>query len=244
MAIIPAEPSTVFRAWAKCLGELIFWATNPDAGSTSRDGWREHFRDDIRDKGDRARDASPDDVTRNQVSRSRSLAAGLIRLLNSCPELNSTSCRNWSQVDRLVVEQLAELQAVFAKLGDGKLQAHIGVKPPLATTKARKNLDWIATSPPSDDGEWWMQPLVRGTVNEFLTATNTKNPRALKSRHRKSLLLVARADGQVACYFRSPTELKAASERTAIPTETVTESKTVENGSERREIKKSARAHR
>ncbi len=120
MAKIPAEHSHAFWAWAKCVGEIIFWATNPDAETTSGDGWREHFRNDIRDKGDRARDASPDDVTRNQVSRSRSLASQLVRMLNETSELNASPCRNWSQVDRFVVEQLAELQSHFAKLGDGE----------------------------------------------------------------------------------------------------------------------------
>ena len=137
MAIVSAEPSTVFWMWSQCLGDLVCWATDPDPAS---DGWREQFRNDIRDKGDRARDASPDDVTRNQVIRSRSLALQLVRMLHEWPEVNSTPCRNWSQVDRIVVEQLAELQAVFAKLGDGK-----GNEPPAQRPTTEK--------PPADPDE-------------------------------------------------------------------------------------------
>ena len=146
MAIIPAEPSTIFWTWSRLLGELIFWATDPDPATTTSDGCREQFRNDIRDKGDRARDASPDDVTRNQVIRSRSLALQLVRMLNETPELNATPCRNWSQVDRLVVEQLAELQSQFAKLGDGK-----GNEPP-----AQRPTEKPPTDP--DDAPQWDKP--------------------------------------------------------------------------------------
>lgn len=140
--IHPAEPSTVFWAWSSCIRDLIGWATDPDPEVMSTDGWREHFRNDIRDKGDRARDASPDDVTRNQVTRSRSLASQLVRMLNETPELNATPCRNWSQVDRLVVEQLAELQAAFAKFSDGTTQAVATPQQPVWSI-ARSPSDWL-----------------------------------------------------------------------------------------------------
>lgn len=119
----PAEPSTAFWAWSRCIGDLIAFATDPDAETTSSDGWREAVKIDMHDKGDRARDAAPDDANRNQVIRSRKLASQLVRMLNETPELNGVSCRNWSQIDRQVVEQLAELQAVFVKFGDGTVKA-------------------------------------------------------------------------------------------------------------------------
>ena len=118
--IHPAEPRYAFWEWAKCLGELIFWAKEPDPETTTWDGWHEAFRIAIQDKGDRARDAAPDDVTRNQVLRSRSLAAALVRMLNQLTDLNCTSCRNWSHVDQQVVNQLVDLQSQFARIGDGE----------------------------------------------------------------------------------------------------------------------------
>ncbi len=114
------KQSNAFWAWAKCLGGLIFWAMEPDAETTTTDGWLEAVRSDIRDNGDLARDAAPDDVTRKQVIRSRSLALDLVRRLNHVPELNRTSCRNWSLVDQKIVTSLADLQERFAKLGDGE----------------------------------------------------------------------------------------------------------------------------
>lgn len=74
---------------------------------------------DIDEGGTLARDDSPDDITRNQVTRSQSLALQLVRMLNECGDLNAVPCRNWSAVDRQTVEQLAELQAIFARIGDG-----------------------------------------------------------------------------------------------------------------------------
>ncbi len=117
------KQSNAFWAWAKCLGELIFWAGEPDAETTTRDGWREAFRIDIQDKGDRALDAAPDDVTRNQVIRSRSLACDLVRMLNTCGDLNSVPCRNWPTTERNIVEELTKLKSRFAELGYGEQRA-------------------------------------------------------------------------------------------------------------------------
>jgi len=143
--IHPADPSTVFWFWSQCLEDLIGWATDPDPEVISTDGWREHFRNDIRDKGNRARDASPDGVTRNQVTRSRRLASRLVRMLNETPELNERPCRNWSQVDRLVVEQLADLQVVFAKVSDGTTKVVAVV-----ATPQRQQPVWSIARSPSD----------------------------------------------------------------------------------------------
>ena len=82
--------TNAFWGWAKCLDELSFWAREPDPTTTMRDGWREAFRNDIRDKGDLARDAAPDDVTHDQVIRSRTLALKLVRLLNESPTVTAT----------------------------------------------------------------------------------------------------------------------------------------------------------
>ena len=112
------ETSMAFHLWATCLSEFLFWAREPDPETTSRDGWREAFKNDIRDKGNRARDAAPDDVTRNQFSRSRSLTADLVRMMHDAPELNCTSCRNWSQPGQRIVNQLGDLQLQVAKLSE------------------------------------------------------------------------------------------------------------------------------
>ena len=125
--IHPAEPTFAFWTWAKCLAELINWAREPDPETTSRDGWREAFKNDIRDKGNRAQDAATDSATRNQVSRSRSLAVQLVRMLSEWTEVNGTPCVNWSHVDLQVVNQLADLQSRFALLGDGSQKGHAAV---------------------------------------------------------------------------------------------------------------------
>jgi len=147
--IHPADPSTVFWFWSQCLEDLIGWATDPDPEVISTDGWREHFRNDIRDKGNRARDASPDGVTRNQVTRSRRLASRLVRMLNETPELNERPCRNWSQVDRLVVEQLADLQVVFANVSDGATKVVAVVATP------QRQLEQNDPAPASANGGVW-----------------------------------------------------------------------------------------
>ena len=139
--IHPDDTKNAFWALGKCLGELIFWAKNPLPQNTSSDGWREAFRIDIRDKGDRARDVAPDDATRNQVTSSRSLAAELIRLLNSCPELNCTPCPNWSHTDQKTVNQLADLQELFARIGDGERPKPPGTQP--TNGAVREYSPWI-----------------------------------------------------------------------------------------------------
>ena len=135
------DNDNAFWAWSKCLGELIFWAREPDAETTTRDGWREAFRNDNRDKGDRALDAAPDDVTRNQVIRSRSLASDLVRMLNTCCDLNSVPCRNWPTTERNIVEELTKLKSLFAELGDGghktepaTVPANVAAKPEATLT--------------------------------------------------------------------------------------------------------------
>ena len=119
------KQSNAFWAWAKCLGRVIFWAREPNAKTTTTAGWLEAVRSDIRDSGDLARDAAPDDVTRKQVIRSRSLALDLVRMLNQVPELNSVSYRTWPTTERIIVDDLAKLKSRFAELGDGEQRSEV-----------------------------------------------------------------------------------------------------------------------
>lgn len=144
MTIHRAEPAAAFWYWAKCLGELLFWAKNPAPSITSQAGWLEAFREDLQRKGDRARDAAADATTRNQVTRSRSLALEVVRLLNENPELNDTPCRDWSHSDRQTVDQLVDLQSRFATLGDGPAVNQHGNEP--SVIPARED-GWPTLSP-------------------------------------------------------------------------------------------------
>lgn len=146
MNIHPAEPTFAFWSWAKCLGEIIFWAGEAGATTCMTDGWREKYRIDIQEIGHRARDASPDDMTHNQVIRSRSLACDLVRMLNTCGDLNSVPCRNWSATERNVVEELAKLKSQFAILGDGERPETPATGTPRANGAARGHSPWITAS--------------------------------------------------------------------------------------------------
>ncbi len=59
--IHPAGTTVAFWKWAKKLNELIFWARESDAETTTRDGWRDAMKRDIDEGGTLARDDSPDD---------------------------------------------------------------------------------------------------------------------------------------------------------------------------------------
>ncbi len=109
-----------FWKWSKKLGDLIFWATNPDAKTTSRAGWRDAVAHDVQELSRIASDAAPDEITQNKVSRARSLAMNLVRMLHEETAINSTPCRDWSLTDQAVVRQLEELQSQFVTIGDGE----------------------------------------------------------------------------------------------------------------------------
>lgn len=143
MALIPADSATAFWFWAKCLGELVFWAKSPLPERTTRPEWLDAYRADLQDKGDRARDAATDDATRNQVVRSRSLALGLARLLNECSELNNTPCRSWPAIERQPVEELQELRRLFAQLVDGEQSIEVAGDEEIKPTSS----GWPAVTP-------------------------------------------------------------------------------------------------
>jgi len=123
MSLAEHERSNAFWRWSKQLDELISVAREADpatAEMTTSPNWLDVFKRDLQDIGNHTCDAAPDDVTTNQVIRSCSLALQLVRMLHEWPDINCTPCRKWSPVDQQVVNDLAELQSQFAKLGDGK----------------------------------------------------------------------------------------------------------------------------
>ncbi len=136
------EQSNAIWAWAKCLSELIFWAREPDAETTTRDGWREAFRIDIRDKGDRARDLAPDPETRNKVMRTRSLACDVVRMLNTCPDLNAVPCRQWPATERHIVDELEDHNKTFVALGGGEQRAEPVTMTSGTTPEAANGSSW------------------------------------------------------------------------------------------------------
>lgn len=118
------EHSAAFWKWSNKLGELIFWAREAEPATaivTTRDGWRDAFKDAIRDDGKLALDAAQDDGTSRRVIESQKLALQLVRMLHGWARLNNTPCGGWPEVDRVIVERLIELQAAFTKLGNGEL---------------------------------------------------------------------------------------------------------------------------
>ena len=139
----PEETTTRFWFYASKLRELIFWAREPDPTTTMRDGWRDWFHSGVQELSSLAHDAAPDEVTRSRIVRSQSLALQLVRMLHEWPEVNGTSCRNWSQVDQHIVNELADLQSKLARIGDGERPEPPATGAQPTNGAAREHSPWI-----------------------------------------------------------------------------------------------------
>lgn len=137
------EPSIAFWVWARCLSDLVFWVRTPNPTDTMRPTWADATRDELTRTSYLAQQETQSEPMISKITRTRSLAFDLVRMLNT----NAEPFQNWSRLDQRVVDQLCDLQEEFARMGDG-VDAPVGKTDRSEGTRAdtSKNSEIVPTS--------------------------------------------------------------------------------------------------